>query len=136
MRWLLLVALFVIVWVYLFCRYTGGRLKPMELYMDYINPKGGPEGLGVDLANFKQGLPLADMLTPDPALSDFGYEGAAARDSRRQMELGGQYLQRTNNYRHNYPDNGSAFLADFDNAVYNPKALINTVVPCNRVCPF
>jgi hypothetical protein len=64
-------------------------------------------------------------------LTEIGYKGVATMDSARQMEMGGQYVQRTNNYRHDYPDNGTAYLAEFDNAIYKPKDRINTTVPCD-----
>lgn len=106
--------------------------------MDYISDgsngvrePAGPDGLGPELAQFKQPLPLGDLLTPDTALTEFGYKGAALRDTSRQLELGGQFVQRTNNYRHDYPDNGSSYLAEFVNSVYLPNKLTNTTVPCD-----
>ena len=133
MQWLLVVALIVVVWVYLFTRHIAGS---RESFMDYFDTPTlqkhmGPDGIAPEIASFKQPLPLADMLTPETALTEFGYKGAAMIDSARQMELGGQYVQRTNNYRHDYPDNGSAYFAEFDNAFYLPKDRINTSVPCD-----
>lgn len=131
MKWALVVALLVIVWVYLFTR-AGGQ----EGFMDYFDAPtsgapAGPDGIAPEIASFMQPLPLADVLTPDTALTEFGYKGAATMDSARQMEMGGQFAQRTNNFRHDYPDNGSAYFAEFDNAIYRPKDRVNTTVPCD-----
>jgi hypothetical protein len=130
MKWALVVALLVIVWAYLFTRQMR-----QEAFMDYFDaPVGkahGPDGVAPEIASFTQPLPLADMLTPETELTEFGYKGAATMDSARQMEMGGQFAQRTNNFRHDYPDNGSAYLAEFDNSMYRPKDRVNTTVPCD-----
>ena len=49
------------------------------------------------------------------------------------MELNGQYVQRTNNYRREYPDNCSAPLNEFVGAVYKPVA-VGAKVPCGDRC--
>ena len=89
----------------------------------------------VDLADVQQGLPLADMLETDTRVTDLDAAGCAAADASRQTELGGQYIQRTNNYRRDYPDDCSSLLSDFVGGFYKPKAgAVGSVVPCAGQC--
>ena len=85
---------------------------------------GAPE-----LAAAMQGPPLADVMNVQTGLTEYGYAGTAAMDPKREMELGGQYLQRTNNYVRDYPDNGTAPFNELVDSVYTPKRTINTSVP-------
>lgn len=89
----------------------------------------------VGLAEFGQGLPLSDFLTVDTGVTRMGAPDCAAADSARQMELGGQYVQRTNNYRREYPDHCSSLRSDFVGGFYQPKeGGVGRVVPCDGDC--
>jgi len=94
-----------------------------------------PVATGPDLADATQGLLLADMLKPSKGVTKTTARGCAEEDSERQTELGGQYVQRTNNYRRKYPDNCSSPLSEFVGAFYEPKqGAVGSVVPCNGSC--
>lgn len=99
--------------------------------MDYFNNDtmgalpGAPE-----LASATQAPPLTDFLPLQTGLTEYGYGGTAAIDPKREMELGGQYVQRTNNYLRDYPDNGTAPFNELVGSIYAPKRTINTSVPC------
>ena len=88
------------------------------------------------LAEFNSnGLPLSDFLDTDVSLTDLDASGCAAEDSARQTELGGQFVQRTNNYRHEYPDRCSSLRTEFVGSIYKPKSGgVGTVVPCAGTC--
>jgi hypothetical protein len=144
MEWLVIVALLVIVIVA--ARVLGltdadyGSLFPplpgREHYMDFIGESADslPNGKA-DLADFRQGLPLADFLEPAMGLTTTGAASCAADDSERQTELGGQYVQRTNNYRRDYPDHCSSLFSDFVGSVYRPKyGGVGKTVPCDGSC--
>jgi hypothetical protein len=89
----------------------------------------------VDLAEFGQGLPLADFLRVETGVTRMGAPDCAAADSARQMELGGQYVQRTNNYRREYPDHCSSLRSDFVGGFYQPKeGGVGLRVPCDGDC--
>lgn len=84
-------------------------------------------------ADVAASLPLQDVLEVRPGLTDLGAEACAAADASRQLELGGQYVQRTNNYRRVHPDSCSAPLTEFVGAVYRPVA-VGGGVPCDGQC--
>ena len=84
-------------------------------------------------ADVAASLPLQDVLEVRPGLTDLGAASCAAADTSRQLELGGQYVQRTNNYRRTYPDSCSAPLTEFVGAVYRPIS-VGADVPCNGQC--
>jgi hypothetical protein len=88
---------------------------------------------GGSIADFNAGLLLQDILPSQPGLSGMGAMDCAAADTSRQGELGGQYVQRTNNYRRDYPDTCSAPLTEFVGSVYKPMEL-GRVVPCDGLC--
>lgn len=90
-------------------------------------------GPDVGIAGINVPLPLQDMLAAAPRLSGMGAADCAAADKARQLELGGQYVQRTNNYRRDHPDTCSAPLTEFVGSVYQPLA-IGDIVPCNGLC--
>jgi len=115
------------------------------------NPYGpgtGPEGMegfanpqpttvepvsdGQDIASVNAGPLLADVLSVKAGLTSAGSESCASLDRARQMELGGQYVQRTNNYRRDYPDNCSAPRSDFVGSVYSPADGVGLTVPCSH----
>jgi hypothetical protein len=133
---MLLFALVLIVLTYYYSQWAA-RSFGAEGFLDYfsapVGPKGGPDGVAPEIADFQQPLPLADVYVAEPKLTEFGYAGAARLDQARQLESGGQYLQRTNNYRHEYPDNGSAYLYEFEGAMYRKSTDINAGVPCDAV---
>ena len=107
-----------------------------ESFMDFIPPTEGalPNGRP-DLAEFNQGLPLSDMLEVETHVTNTSAVSCAASDSARQMEIGGQYVQRTNNYRREYPDHCSSLLSDFVGGFYKPKyGGVGLTVPCNGDC--
>ena len=64
-------------------------------------------------------------------LGDMGAGDCAHADQARLMELGGQYIQRTNNFRREHPDNCSAPLTEFVNSIYPP---VDLGVPCAGLC--
>lgn len=105
---------------------TGGFRILMSEYFTVAIPD-------VDVAEFNVALPLQDMLHAQPGLSGMGAADCAAADRARQLELGGQYVQRTNNYRRDYPDTCSAPLTELVGAVYRPMEL-GHVVPCDGQC--
>ena len=132
MEWLLVVALMLLVITTAYVLHMQDRDYgvPIERYMNYI---GAEKGDLADLADIQQGLPLSDVLETANGLSDLDAAGCAAADEARQMELGGQYVQRTNNYRREYPDHCSSLLSDFVGGFYKPKAGVSDV-PCAGQC--
>jgi hypothetical protein len=129
-------ALVLIVLTYFYSQWAARQFgAAAEAFMDYfsapVGPKGGPDGVAPEIAGFTQPLPLADVYTAEPKLQEYGYAGTAHLDQARQLESGGQYLQRTNNYRREYPDNGSAYLVEFEGAMYRKPTDINAGVPCD-----
>jgi hypothetical protein len=119
---------------------TGAMLPgfPSEMFRDYIGTgvasAGTPDGVVPDLATLHQGVLLEDRLAYTPGLTAYTAADVAAIDDARQMELGGQYVQRTNNYSRMYPDNSSAPLSEFVGSVYTPKDGVGRVVPCGGMC--
>jgi hypothetical protein len=112
----------------------GAGVVGVESYMDYVGaPSKEPYDINPEIAAFGQGLPLADVLSVQSGLNEIGYTGCGAVDEARILELNGQYMQRTNNYRRDYPDNCSAPLNEFVGAVYKPVA-IGATVPCKGSC--
>ena len=138
-RWMTvwIVALFVVVgW------YVGAagwlRGRSAEGFADYLSGSEGgvgPDGVTPEVAEFGQNpLVLGDVLPTSAGLTAYQAADVAAIDQSRQLELGGQYVQRTNNYRRVYPDNGSAPLSELVGSVYAPKDGIGAVVPCKGAC--
>lgn len=131
MEWLVIVALILVglTWLYSRQMATLALLPGVEGFSGG-GGKGGPEAMGPELASVNQGLLLADMLTPKPALSAVGAASCAAMDRARELETGGQYEQRTNNYARDYPDNCSAPFSVFVGSVYTPSNGVGMTVPC------
>ena len=103
-----------------------------ESFMDFVKKNQDPD---LEYAPFQQDLPLTDFLMKDVGLTTMSAVSCAAADSARQMELGGQYIQRTNNYRRDYPDHCSSLLSDFVGGFYAPKAgAVGSIVPCTGFC--
>lgn len=133
-----MIAIILIALTWLYSRKMS-ELVGVEGYADYISaqpPATGPDGIGPELADFGTGLPLADFLTPKDKMGVSNYDaaGCAGVDKARQLELGGQYVQRTNNYRRTYPDNCSSPLSDFVGAIYKPVDAVGETVPCAGQC--
>ena len=143
MEWFLVVALLVLVITAAYVLQMKGSdygipdKGRLERYMDFIGKaevEGLPNGKH-ELADFRQGLPLSDMLEPAPGLTTTSAVSCAAEDQARELELDGQYAQRTNNYRRDYPDRCSSLLSEFVGAVYKPKkGGVGMVVPCKGEC--
>lgn len=115
----------------------GRQPRGYEGFADFIGNSGnGYAGAEPDvpLAVFNQGLPLADMLATQTGLTGMDAEGCASVDKAREMELDGQYIQRTNNYKRDYPDNCSSPLSELVGSVYKPKDGVGLVVPCAGQC--
>jgi hypothetical protein len=105
-----------------------------EPYMDFVkqSQRNDPD---LEYAPFQQDLPLTDILMKSTGLTSMSAVSCAATDSARQMEMGGQYIQRTNNYRRDYPDHCSSLLSDFVGGFYAPKAgAVGSIVPCTGFC--
>lgn len=115
---LIVIVLACLTWIYI------QRVNKVEGYMDFIEPTETTtvSGLGLDdLARVDQGLPLSDILVPrTPGLSTLDAASCAALDPSRHLEVGGQYVQRTNNYKRAYPDSCSSLPTEFVGSVYEP----------------
>lgn len=139
-----LLILIVLILICLTWLYTQTRGVQREGYMNYIgasdglgsSPSPSTDGVGPELAMFGQGLPLADILVPrtPPGLTSVDAASCARMDPARQLELGGQYVQRTNNYRRLYPDSCSSLVTDFVGAIYEPGTMSASDVPCPGSC--
>ena len=116
--------------------YSGFALHKYksEAFTDYITAIEGPDYL-VPEAPFPEGdqVLLKDFLNVKAGLSNMTAASCAATDSGRQAEVGGQYVQRTNNYRHDNPESCTGFRSDFVESIYEPKNVGNTV-PCDGDC--
>jgi hypothetical protein len=139
MQWFGIVALALILLMWFYSRELAGQCAVVhtEGYADFIGERPAADlGAGVepDLAIFGQGLPLADILAPATSLTRTTALACANEDRSRQTELGGQYVQRTNNYRREYPDNCSAPRSEFVGAIYAPKDGVGLSVPCAGQC--
>jgi hypothetical protein len=133
MEWFVIVALILIGLTWLYSRQMAALalLPGLEGFASGGSRReGGPEAMGPDMAPVNQGVLLADMLTAKPALSDVGAAGCAAMDRARELEFGGQYEQRTNNYARDYPDTCSAPFSVFVGSIYTPSNGVGMTVPC------
>ena len=149
MLWLLVVALIVIALTGMYAvamrsaaswyaiRLPFGISERFTNYLEGGEGGGGPDGVSPEIAGFttvsEQGL-LAGVVPLDVGLTPYTAQRVAEIDQTRQMELGGQYVQRTNNYRRRYPDNWTAPLSEFVGSVYRPKDGVGKVVPCGGAC--
>lgn len=142
--WMVLVAVLIVWWMYARAaasvggthRLAGAAFRggALEGFADYLDSAAtSPGGLEPDIADIRQPLPLSDFLQEKPGLQDLTAGSCAGVDATRQTELGGQYVQRTNNYRRDYPDNCSAPLSEFVGSVYTPTA-VGATVPCTGQC--
>ena len=133
MRWIILVAIIVLGLTAVYILQTP-PMRRHELFADYITGGAmkGPDGLVPLFADVAQGLPLSDVLKTATGLTKMNAKTCAATDTARQQELGGQYVQRTNNYRRDYPDDCSSLMSDFVGGFY--AGTIGATVPCNGSC--
>jgi hypothetical protein len=130
-----LMILFALALVVLYAAYYAqmaqvSNLQGVESFMDFMSKsrKNDPD---LALAPFQQDLPLTDFLMKNTGLTTLSAVSCAAADQARQLEPGGQYVQRTNNYRRDYPDHCSSLQSDFVGGFYEPKAgAVGSVVPC------
>lgn len=126
MSWLVIVALLLIGLTWLYTRAIGRDLPGYEGFLDYfeVEARGaGPDGVAPEMAAVNAGPLLDSMLTPQAGLSGLTAGACYAQDRAVELQLGGQYAQRTNNYRRDYPDNCSAPLSDFVDSMYRPAQL-------------
>jgi hypothetical protein len=148
MLWLLIVALIVIAMTGMYAvamrsaaSWYAIRLPfgvGPEAFANYIGTEGkGPDGVEPEIARFaivgEQGL-LTGVVPIEAGLTHYTAQRVAEIDQTREMEVGGQYVQRTNNYRHQYPDNWTAPLSEMVGSIYRPKDGVGEVVPCGGAC--
>lgn len=130
MEWIVIVTLLFIMLVGLYVF----RIKPSQRPERFVDYRGsGPEGVYPEIAEFPQGTQalLKDARNTSTGLSSLSATSCAANDPSRLMELGGQYTQRTNNFRRGHPDNCSAPLTEFVESVYPAS---DALVPCAGIC--
>jgi hypothetical protein len=136
MAWVVIVALILLALTALYSMEMAKLGRPFELFADYIGSVARPglDTTDVALADFAAPPLLGDFLTEQPGLTEYTAACCAAVDRAREMELGGQYTQRTNNYKRDYPDNCSAPLTELVGSVYAPKDGVGLTVPCAGSC--
>ena len=130
-------ALLVLVLVAFFGRQLLNQ-QSKEGFVSYLlapGQKESIEGAGPDsMAAFPNGQQALLDRNLDVGLGNLGAAGCAAIDQSRELELDGQYVQRTNNYRRQYPDNCSAPLTEFVGSIYKEKRDVGLGVPCKGKC--
>jgi hypothetical protein len=139
MEILVISALLVLVLVAFFGRQLLNQ-QNKEGFVSYLLSSGQKESIEGSpaetdsLATFPNGQQALLDRTLDVGLGNLGAAGCAAIDQSRELELDGQYVQRTNNYRRQYPDNCSAPLTEFVGSVYKEKRDVGLGVPCKGSC--
>ncbi len=134
---LILVSLTLLYWLQMdkVIRAHTPRSRVSEGFVDFITAL---EGASLDALNpmpeGEQAL-LKDFIRvkAKTGVSNLSAKGCADSDQSRQQELGGQYVQRTNNYRRDNPDNCSAPLTDFVGSIYD-QGSVGVTVPCDGDC--
>lgn len=134
---LILVSLTLLYWLQMdkVIRAHTPRSRVSEGFVDFITAL---EGASLDALNpmpeGEQAL-LKDFIRvkAKTGVSNLSAKGCADSDQSRQQELGGQYVQRTNNYRRDNPDNCSAPLSDFVGSIYD-QGSVGVTVPCDGDC--
>lgn len=108
----------------------------VEGYADYIGDirRPGLDVTDVGLSSLVDGPILRDFIPMRQGLTAYTAEACAAIDRSRETELGGQYVQRTNNYKRDFPDNCSAPLTEFVGSTYEPSDGVGLTVPCAGSC--
>jgi len=115
--------------------YSGFALhKYSEAFTDYITVLEGPDSFLPNAGAFPEGeqVLLKDFLKVKTGLSNMTAASCASADSGRQAEVGGQYVQRTNNYRRDDPESCTGFRPDFVGSVYETS--VGRTVPCDGDC--
>jgi hypothetical protein len=141
MEWLVAVALILIALTGLYAvamqSVAAAWTTGAEGYADYIGGEpSGPDGVMPEVASFSsvtQPL-MGDVIPVQTGLTPYTAAAVAAIDRSRSMELGGQYVQRTNNYAHLYPDNWTAPFSELVGSIYKPRDGVGLVVPCSGAC--
>ena len=124
---LLIISLFAVK-IYLLTPDTTINEPLIGTSINSSNVEGPSENVS-GLADFNIGLPLSDFLDTKTGLTDFDSAGCVSIDTSRQTELGGQYVQRTNNYHRYNPDTCSQLLTEFVGSVYTlPGGQIGTSI--------
>ena len=134
---LILVSLTLLYWLQMdkVIRAHTPRSRVSESFVDFITAL---EGASLDALNpmpeGEQAL-LKDFIRvkAKTGVSNLSAKGCADSDQSRQQELGGQYVQRTNNYRRDNPDNCSAPFTDFVGSIYD-QGSVGVTVPCDGDC--
>jgi hypothetical protein len=141
MEWFIVVGLLLLVISGIYMMRIKSSVRP-ERFVDYIDPTMNsgfaPDGVMPDVANFTDGeqVLMKDSIKVQTksGLGSHTAASCATQDRSRQMEVGGQYIQRTNNYRHEYPDSCSSPFTEFVDSIYEPKDGVGLVVPCAGQC--
>ena len=139
MEILVISALLVLIIVAFFITRLKGVTK--EGFVSYLLAPSGSSSSAIEgvtggdgLQDFPNGQQVLLDRNLDVGLGNLGAAGCAAIDQSRELELDGQYVQRTNNYRRQYPDNCSAPLTEFVGSVYKEKRDVGLGVPCKGRC--
>jgi hypothetical protein len=131
----ILVGLTLLYWMQM-DQVSSRPLMPVsEAYVDYITALEGPDSFLPNAEAFPEGpqVALKDFMKVKTGLTSMSAKSCMDEDKARQSEVGGQYVQRTNNYRRDYPDNCSASRSEFVGSVYEPVA-VGASVPCDGDC--
>ena len=139
MHWTLIVALMLIALTALYAmemrRLHGPDLRGVESFTSGGGGSKELEGAGIqDIADINNGPLLRDTMKVKTGLSGLSASACDAQDRSREMEMGGQYAQRTNNYQRDYPDNCSAPITEFVDSIYEPRDGVGLTVPCAGSC--
>ena len=139
MHWTLIVALMLICLTALYAmemrRLHGPVLRGVESFESGCGDSKGLEGADMpDIADINNGPLLRDTMKVKTGLSGLSASACDAQDRAREMEMGGQYAQRTNNYQRDYPDNCSAPITEFVDSIYEPRDGVGLTVPCAGLC--
>jgi hypothetical protein len=139
MEILVISALLILILVAFFITRLRGSMK--EGFVTYLlapsqkSDATGIEGvMGDDLQDFPNGQQVLLDRNLDVGLGTLDAASCAAIDQSRELELDGQYVQRTNNYRRQYPDTCSAPFTEFVGSVYKEKRDVGLGVPCKGRC--
>jgi hypothetical protein len=136
MAWLVLVALILIALTWLYTQSGLAAVRGTERFLDYWSApsKVVPDGVAPELASVTAGPLLEDTMTPDTGLSGLTAGACWSQDRANELQLGGQYAQRTNNYRHAYPDSCSALRTEFVDSMYKPRDGVGMTPPLAGQC--
>ena len=141
MDWLIVVGLLLLVISGIYMMRIKPTLRP-EGFVDYIDPTiqldWAPDGVMPDAANFPTGeqVLMKDSIKVQKkvGLGTLNAASCATQDRSRQTELGGQYIQRTNNYRRENPDSCSSPFTEFVDSIYEPADGVGLTLPYAGQC--